>query len=298
MDYQRIYNQLIEKARSENRAKVKDGIYYERHHIIPKCIGGEGKTYQWKTHPNIILLTSREHFVAHQLLCLIYPNEPSLKFALWAMCNQKLSGRIYRVSSRVYEVARLGYISIVEGVTKSPQHRQALSLAKKGIPRGPMTDEHLANLKKAITGLSKSDSHKKNLSIALSVPRYQYTLEGQFVQVWESTIAAGKALGIDPGDIASCCIGRKKTAGGFIWSTKEETINPDNYRHSNARKIFQLDMQLNFINKFNSINQAAKAVGILPGSISQNINKRSKNAGGFVWLYEEDFLSLCNRKIN
>jgi hypothetical protein len=82
MDYKKIYDDLISKARSENRIK-NAGTYYEAHHIIPKCLGGEGTVNQWKKHPNIILLTAKEHFVAHKLLCEIYPNEPKLISAYW-----------------------------------------------------------------------------------------------------------------------------------------------------------------------------------------------------------------------
>jgi hypothetical protein len=42
-------------------------FYTESHHIIPKCMGGEGKTTQWRTHPNIVLLTAEEHFNVHKL---------------------------------------------------------------------------------------------------------------------------------------------------------------------------------------------------------------------------------------
>jgi hypothetical protein len=41
MDYNKLYNKIIERAKSENRKK-KQGIQYEAHHIIPKCLGGTG----------------------------------------------------------------------------------------------------------------------------------------------------------------------------------------------------------------------------------------------------------------
>ena len=85
MNYQRIYDQLIDRAKREDRVKEKDGVYYERHHIIPKYLGGEGKTSQWRTHSNIVLLTAREHFLAHILLVEIHPKEYKLKHAAWQM---------------------------------------------------------------------------------------------------------------------------------------------------------------------------------------------------------------------
>jgi hypothetical protein len=60
---------------------------------------------------NLVLLTAREHFICHRLLCLMYPKSNGLRFAFWAMCNQ-LHGdvaRNYKISSRTYELAKLGF---------------------------------------------------------------------------------------------------------------------------------------------------------------------------------------------
>ena len=104
MNYKKIYDDLMSKARSENRVKGK-GVYYESHHIIPKCMGGEGEVSQWKIHPNIILLTAKEHFISHKLLCEIYPNNKKLKYALdmFLNTNKKQSGRNFNISSREYK---------------------------------------------------------------------------------------------------------------------------------------------------------------------------------------------------
>ena len=85
MNYLSIYNLIISRAQLESRRKRKHDdvkyVYYEKHHIIPKCIGGLDKK------DNLILLTAREHFVAHQLLVKIYPNNHGLVFALRMMCR-------------------------------------------------------------------------------------------------------------------------------------------------------------------------------------------------------------------
>lgn len=66
-EYLKEYVILIElsKYRGVNK-KVLIG-YYEKHHIIPKCVGGEDKPN------NYVLLTYREHIKAHYLLTKIYP---------------------------------------------------------------------------------------------------------------------------------------------------------------------------------------------------------------------------------
>ncbi len=65
MNYQNLYNELISKAQSQIRFK-KNGVYYERHHITPKSLGGDD------AEKNLVLLTAKEHYVAHHLLWKIH----------------------------------------------------------------------------------------------------------------------------------------------------------------------------------------------------------------------------------
>ena len=107
MNYKDIHDRIIEKARYENRMKG-NGNYYEAHHIVPRCMGGEGKVSQWKTHPNIVLLTGREHIIIHRLLCEIHPDNHKLIHAYWMLANvDKRGDRNYRVSAREYERLRI-----------------------------------------------------------------------------------------------------------------------------------------------------------------------------------------------
>ena len=52
--------------------------YHERHHIIPKCMGGTNDK------DNLIDLYAREHFEAHRLLALENPENEKLIYA-WHM---------------------------------------------------------------------------------------------------------------------------------------------------------------------------------------------------------------------
>lgn len=78
MNYTKHYEALIYRA----KGRVIDG-YKERHHIIPKCVGGSN------LRANLVYLTPEEHFVAHQLLVKIYPDNRSLVYALSACCMSK-----------------------------------------------------------------------------------------------------------------------------------------------------------------------------------------------------------------
>ena len=54
--------------------------YVESHHIVPKSMSGSNNE------ENLVFLTPEEHFVAHQLLTKIFPNNPSLAYSANMMC--------------------------------------------------------------------------------------------------------------------------------------------------------------------------------------------------------------------
>jgi hypothetical protein len=55
--YKKIYEFIIERAKNRSL-----NCYVEKHHIIPKCLGGLNNK------DNIIKLTAKEHFICHRLL--------------------------------------------------------------------------------------------------------------------------------------------------------------------------------------------------------------------------------------
>ena len=145
MNYQLIYTQLI------NRGKTRElNGYKECHHIIPKCIGGNDNP------DNLVYLTAREHFIAHKLLCEIYPNNKGIRLAYWAMANWNSSKnqREYKVSSHEYERLRLDVIEIIRETQRNRVH-------------GPHSEETKQKISNAHTGKKKSKEHLENLSKSL-----------------------------------------------------------------------------------------------------------------------------------
>lgn len=96
MNYQKIYNQIIERAKSLDRKKTRTGVYYESHHIIPKCLGGNNDK------DNLVLLTAREHFICHRLLCEMYPDNKKIWYAMDGMLIVNRN-RSYNISSRLFK---------------------------------------------------------------------------------------------------------------------------------------------------------------------------------------------------
>ncbi len=246
MNYQKIYNQLIEKARNSKRVRSKEQ-YYEAHHIIPKCTGGLGATWQWNSHPNIVLLTAREHFIAHQLLYRIYPDNIKIKHALWSFYKfrNKTHKRDYKISARSYEILkkeRSAYLSTkMRSFRHSEETKAKMSRARKGTQLGKVvTDETRAKLVEAAKLKPPfTEQHKKNISLALkgrpvnkdaaaiqknkdsvSKPILQYSKEGEFIRQWPSAQEAAKHIKIHYSVISHNLCGRAKSAGGFVWKFK------------------------------------------------------------------------------
>lgn len=100
INYKKRYELLIKKARK----RILQG-FYEKHHIIPKCMGGDN-------HPtNICRLTSKEHYYAHYLLAKIYPNNHKVIYAFYMMCTRRASYRP-EVSKNLLESAKKMYKKI------------------------------------------------------------------------------------------------------------------------------------------------------------------------------------------
>ena len=75
----------------------------ETHHIIPRCSGGSD------TKDNLVDLTPEEHYIAHQLLVKIYPNNKRLIHAAIMMTvnsnNQLRNNKLYGWLRRKHSVA-------------------------------------------------------------------------------------------------------------------------------------------------------------------------------------------------
>lgn len=129
MNYQLHYNKLIEKAKTRTL-----DCYVERHHIIPRCMGGNNSK------ENLVNLTPEEHYVAHQLLVKIYPNNCKLVFAATCMTRNS-NGK--RTNNRLYGWLRR-------------ELAKAVSKQQTGRPENPE-----ANLKRSLT-LKGRNSGKNN----------------------------------------------------------------------------------------------------------------------------------------
>ena len=106
--YWNRYVRFITDIHNKGNRNLK---YKEKHHIIPKCINES----LYNDINNKIVLTPREHYIAHKILSYCYvkgTNEYNrLVFALFAMSKLKMKyhNRDNLISSREYEILRTRY---------------------------------------------------------------------------------------------------------------------------------------------------------------------------------------------
>ena len=112
MNYQKIYDQIVERAKT----RQLEG-YKEKHHIIPKCLGGSNDK------ENLVLLTPREHYVCHKLLTYIYKGNRKIACALFRLCYDKNNRKI---SSKDYEYVK----KIIASIGHSDETNQASTQRK------------------------------------------------------------------------------------------------------------------------------------------------------------------------
>ena len=166
--YTKCYNKIVGRAKDRDI----DG-YFERHHVIPKSLGGTNKK------ENLVKLTAKEHFICHLLLVkmLSGDNKKKMARALWLMA--KGGKNRYHPSSRSYEFSRkefidaqVGHPNYLKSQTKEARKRIGESVKKLLSQMSPQeltdrmkkswchpdsyTPERIENMRKGMIGKKKT----------------------------------------------------------------------------------------------------------------------------------------------
>lgn len=151
MNYEKAYRLLCTAAKARSQI---DG-YSEKHHIVPRCLGGDDSAQ------NIVKLTSREHFIAHKLLCKINTSNLKLAFALMCMASGSAKSAVgHVVSSRQYAIARQNYSNLLK--LNHPKRGTALSeYQKKKISE---SSPRISGKNHSMFGKKHSEESKRKMS--------------------------------------------------------------------------------------------------------------------------------------
>lgn len=197
MNYHKIYNSLMEKSHGR---KKKQGTYYEKHHVLPKCLGGTND----KT--NLVLLTAEEHWVAHLLLVKMHPEKTQLVYACQAM-SMVGSKKMERVNNKMFGWIRRKYAESVslrqQGVLKSKEVRDKISKSLKG--RMP-EHQKKRNVMKCPEVAKKVADANRGRSITFSNPKER----GEKISKGKLGKPNSFLRDSNPNNIRVCCLGCNK----------------------------------------------------------------------------------------
>lgn len=163
MNYKNIHDSII------NRAKERElSGYLEKHHIIPKCLGGNNDK------SNLVKLTPKEHYLIHKILIRIYPEEYKLAYALFQMClKSKNTSERMTCSAKQYEEAKLLMSKATKERLKQNNPWKGKKHSKESIEKQKISaknrvieneEERRDKISNTLKGKKKSKDHIKNIS--------------------------------------------------------------------------------------------------------------------------------------
>lgn len=159
--YYKWYHSIINSAKNE---KTID--YTEKHHIIPKSLGGNNSKQ------NLVILTARQHYICHWLLTKFV--EKQFRFKMYSAFNRmnfkNKTGVVdnFYFNSRAYEFNKIQFSKYMsefqKHYKKTKEHIEKIASKLRG---RPLSEEARLNISKAKIGQKLSISHKANIAKGL-----------------------------------------------------------------------------------------------------------------------------------
>lgn len=178
MNYKKHYDLLIERSKNRNISG-----YTEKHHIVPKCLGGTDDS------SNIAVLTPEEHYLAHLLLVKMYPKSTPLVNAAVIMTTHHTDKR---VNNKLYGWLR-----------KKASEAAKERIKKNGHPKGMAGKQHTAE-----SNARRAEACRAAMVEARGVQVYTYQLNGKFDKKFETITDCAKHLGTSPSNVKYAAEGK------------------------------------------------------------------------------------------
>lgn len=211
--YTKWYYNIIDFAKTKLRSKQLE--YYEKHHIIPRSLGGKN------VKENLVLLTPKEHYICHLLLtkmCSCSKNKHKMAWALHRLRNTKhefYTSRAYSLVRKIhakqvslmlsdrrlseYTKSQISKSNIGKSKIRTKEHNEKIGATQRGKPRKYFQKEGNPNYKGPILQLDKN---------------------GNIIQEYSGINEIINA-GFTP-DVYAVIRGIQKTHKGYYWKWKNQ----------------------------------------------------------------------------
>jgi len=186
--YKKWYDSIIAFA----NLRVNILAYSEKHHILPRSLGGSDNT------TNLVTLSAREHFICHVLLTKFTTGANKQKM-LYAANMMSQAARKYQdryVNSRLYEILKREFgtmhSSRLKGRKLSDEHKSRIREGNKGkcVSQETINKRILAN-----TGKKRTIEQRERMRQAQLTRKEKTLEEQQNISLKISNALKGKSTG-------------------------------------------------------------------------------------------------------
>lgn len=269
--------------------------YHERHHIVPKCMGGSNNE------DNLIDLYAREHFIAHELLAEENPKNKGLQYAWWNMAHgtKTICQKRYKCTPEEYEQAKIAFMKFNVGKNAPMYGKKHTEETKRKISemgKGKMVGENNPMYGKRgkdcpFYGLKRSDDTRKKLSESRKIHRSvcQYNKQGNLLKIFDTEYDACEEIGMSISSLRDCLRKPWHTAKGYYWVENIGEIKPNIIIEKpigkKEKQVAQYSLDGFLIKVYSSIKEAQKETLCDTSQIIRVCKGLNKEAGGFLWRY-------------
>ena len=118
---------------------------------------------------------------------------------------------------------------------------------------------------------------------------YQYSLDGELVKEWQSAAEIERQLGFASSSINVCCLGKKKTSHGYIWSYTllDKELCYKKLVHKLSKKVYQYTIDNEFIKEWQSTQEIQRELNYPSPNISACCMGKYKQSHGYIWRYAD-----------
>ena len=242
--YYESYLDFINERKSTRLLdKTKLDFYSETHHIIPKCRGGDDNEN------NLVLLSMREHIIAHILLAEAFPEYPELSVAARFMI-----GRGYNSDKDIIQLIKTEEESVIKSLIEVSNKKYEIPVVcfndkytvirvYNSLTEASKDGFSIPHISSAISGSRKStggytwskldDFSKTNYK---ELEKYYSDIDAGIIQTIErpdnriicckndltvvrifKNIKEVEQYGLDSRQISAVLVGKQKSSRGLLW---------------------------------------------------------------------------------